>query len=176
MADQVEHPIVSVLVNGIAMELRKVLEMGLFRATLILLYSGIDQVSYLAMPVGNSGATRKDFANWVESRMGLQGLVTGEELYAARCAMLHKYGTEAQLHVNGKVTRQIGIVVNGQKNVYAHSSVPHLVCVEINYLVDAFIRGVLSFVKDLEYADRAYQNQVNARLHDMMGVTPADYA
>ncbi|ARV20818.1 hypothetical protein AEP_03901 [Curvibacter sp. AEP1-3] len=172
MSPQREHPIISVLTKGICLELHEVRNQGLIRAALILLYSGMDQVSYLAMKPGTKDSSRKVFADWVEKYVVLQGatVVTGMELYAARCAMLHKYGTEAKLHVDGEVTRQIAICAGGPKTVYFDPVNPALICIEVNYLIDAFLDGVMQFTRDLEGSDQAYRNLVNERLHQMMDV------
>jgi hypothetical protein len=58
---------------------------------LALIYCGIDIMGNLSRPPFNPDSTRNDFANWSElhtdcnARLGVSGL----DLYAARCGILH---------------------------------------------------------------------------------------
>ncbi len=70
---------------------------------LILLYSAIDGMAWLSLPEQDETVRRGDFESWVEKYfmpvMRIQGYtdVTAEDLYAARCALVHTQTAEALL-------------------------------------------------------------------------------
>jgi hypothetical protein len=75
--------------------------------------------------------------------------VSGLELYAARCAIVHTYSTEADLHKEGKGKRQIGYGDEFLPEVAASPEVAHLVMVSIRGLVDALSEGIVATLKDV---------------------------
>ena len=62
-------------------------------SVLILLYSTIDLMVWLSRDPHDAAATKEDFVRWVEEFMlpGSGINCTGEDLCAARCALIHSY-------------------------------------------------------------------------------------
>ena len=62
-------------------------------SALILLYSTIDIMVWLSRDPHDAAATREDFIRWVDEFMlpGSGVNCTGEDLFAARCALIHSY-------------------------------------------------------------------------------------
>lgn len=172
MDPQAPHPVISVLTNGIVRETHENRKAGFYRAALILAYCGIDQVSYLALPAGAIHASKQDFCRWVDRYMPFPEGGTSMELYAARCGLAHKYGSDTKLHQDGTVKRQLGYCFGGAKRVFSAPTDPNLVLVDIDLLVDRFIKGVTDFCKDLTKAEPEYLEAVNDRLHSMLDITP----
>lgn len=56
----------NVLLNGIIKDVNDAWERKSYRATLILVYSGIDAMAHLTMPAGKDKVTRADFIAWAE--------------------------------------------------------------------------------------------------------------
>lgn len=86
----------NVLLNGIIKDVDAAWERKSYRATLILVYSGIDAMAHLTMPAGKDKVTRADFVAWVENYLRFRDAdkqptltLPGLELYAARCALVH---------------------------------------------------------------------------------------
>jgi hypothetical protein len=69
---------------------------------LILFYSVIDIMSWLSRDQHDSDATRNDFIRWVSEFMlpGSGLACTAEELYSARCNIVHSYAPEWGTGVN----------------------------------------------------------------------------
>ena len=69
---------------------------------LILFYSAIDIMAWLSRDQLESDATRNDFIRWVNEFMlpGTGLLCTAEELYSARCNIVHTYAPEWGTGVN----------------------------------------------------------------------------
>jgi hypothetical protein len=71
---------------------------------LILIYSTIDNLAWLAPDVTHDDVTRSDFISWVGKFLlpGSGLSCTGTDLYAARCATLHSYSAESKLSREGR--------------------------------------------------------------------------
>ena len=63
---------------------------------LILLYSLIDIMAWLSRDQHDADSTKSDFIRWVEEFLlpGSSLACTAEELYSARCAIIHSYAPE----------------------------------------------------------------------------------
>ena len=63
---------------------------------LILLYSVIDIMVWLSRDQHNADSTKNDFIRWVEEFMlpGSSLVCTAEDLYSARCSIIHTYAPE----------------------------------------------------------------------------------
>ena len=96
MATTADESLYNVLLNGIIKDVNDAWERRSHRATLILVYCGIDAMAHLTMPTGKDKVTRADFVAWAEKYLrfrsaDMQPTLTlpGLELYAARCALVH---------------------------------------------------------------------------------------
>ena len=87
---------------GIIEEMKKCEEAEAIFAALAMAYVCIDTMAYLSMPESQSEQRRQDFIDWVNTY--LRGhphqpyQYNGIDVYAARCALLHTFGTEAKIH------------------------------------------------------------------------------
>jgi hypothetical protein len=63
---------------------------------LILLYSLIDIMAWLSRDQHDADSTKSDFIHWVEEFLlpGSSLACTGEDLYSARCSIIHSYAPE----------------------------------------------------------------------------------
>lgn len=117
---------------------------------LILIYTGIDFVASLARPATQSDVTKNDFIRWAErfmdcrQRLGVSGL----DLYAARCGVVHTYTADSKLHRAGQAKR-IFYSWGNQEPHEANSLVRRLgyseVFIKIESLFDTFNHGLEKF-------------------------------
>jgi hypothetical protein len=125
-------------------ELKRTHAAGCLSAALTFAYVCIDTMSYLSMPSEKSQQDRSDFMAWVD--MYLKGdpsqpyAYRGLDVYAARCAVLHAFSAEAELH-----RKDPGVRVFGYHDGGHHVSRPHLVLI-----------GIASFVNDIVGAIEAF--------------------
>jgi hypothetical protein len=140
------EPIENVVHQGIKRGVSVALENTCFRAALILTMCGIDALAFTSAPDGQADVTRADFVAWAERYIKLDGPLSGLELYAARCGLLHNYGIESQLTRNG--VRRVGYFSGlGRPFVRADPVISDtLVMVSVEGFVDAFFRGVDRFL------------------------------
>ncbi|MGO4500060.1 hypothetical protein AB4114_29720 [Paenibacillus sp. 2RAB27] len=83
-----------------------ILENKLIQPTLILIYSGIDIVASLTVPIKRD-VQRKDFEEWVNKYMvpHFDKPLTAKDIYAARCAVLHTMKAESKLSKEGQASQ-----------------------------------------------------------------------
>lgn len=74
---------------------------------LVLIYCGIDFMANLSRPMDQPEQSRNDFIKWAEGYMTCESRlsVSGLDLYAARCGILHTYTMDSRLSAEGKAKR-----------------------------------------------------------------------
>lgn len=68
-------------------------------SSIALIYAAIDSISALTRPIGQADTTSAQFRDWVNTYLLPQASLTctAEELYGARCGILHTYSPESRL-------------------------------------------------------------------------------
>ncbi len=141
--------LINVLQDGICADIQFALTHGRNRAALILIYSGIDAMSSLERPDSPS-KVKEYFVSWVETYMMFNnGKVTGVELFAARCGIVHTYGPISDLSKRRKA-RLIGYTVGGGPDIMDSPFVEDLVLLSVEGLASAFFRGIVSYLEVLK--------------------------
>jgi hypothetical protein len=144
-------------------------------AALTLIYSGIDTMACLGMPENQLDVTRKDFVDWCDRYIELDGntTVTGLEWYAARCGVLHSYGVKSKLSREGKV-RLISYTDNLTPAVVFNPQLPTpLVMVSLNAFAAAFSSGIDKSLIHI-FSDNTRRNTAEQRLRWMFSIQPYD--
>ncbi len=167
-------PIVNVIHRGIKQDIRLLLDNHAWRGAILLTYAGMDTLAYLAMPSGRVKVERSDFIAWADQYVHFDGSVqlSGEELYAARCATLHSYGTESYLN-RTKSVRQVGYMDKSDPPVRENARAPDLVLVSVPALAAAFFTGVDRFLIDA-FSDSARAALVEGRFEKLIHALPAE--
>ena len=179
MPELPQHLVVAVSENGIKRPIELLLERRHYPAALVLTYSGVDTMAFLNMRAASSDVMRSDFIQWAEKyiRLSPEGAITGRDLYAARCSVLHG-GAHSRLSRGGdcKLLRHIA----------AESDIPHnpaappgkepdaqnsVTTVFIEDLVAAFFRGIDRFLRDVS-DDNEKASLVETRLHYLVQTSP----
>jgi hypothetical protein len=166
-------PYINVVHRGIKHGIDLVVEDECWRAAIILLYAGIDAMAFTTLPPERQYVKPQDFIAWVERYIRFPGpfQVSGADLYGARCAALHTYGSESRMSRDGEC-RIILHVKGGSFPVVADpTGQANAVAVELHALRDAFYRGIDRYVAEAQ-RDPAQWARVEARLRDMMHEIP----
>ncbi|SRR6266568_2812504 len=144
-------PIVNAINEGIRGDIQFNLDGGRYRAVLMLTYSAMDAMAFLNMPANQSEVVRKDFIGWASSYIRFPGVdqLTGEDLYGARCGLLHAYGADSKLSRAGQCRRLIYIHGPTNKPVIPYAGTMALVMVSIPALVRALFEGIDTFLPQL---------------------------
>jgi hypothetical protein len=165
----------NVVQEGIKEDIEVALANKRFRAGVMLIHAGIDAMAFLDMPAKQPDVTRADFILWAERYIRFPGPVqlTGEDLYGARCALLHAYGTDSRLSRTGKC-RQVGYFDQSMPPVrYDPRISTELVMVSIAALKRAFFDGINQFLIT-SYVNEAKRGLVENRLQKMICSFPAE--
>lgn len=148
---------------------------GALVAALSMVFVGIDTMAWLSMPITQVDVKRDDFCRWVnaylkaDSQQAYQ--YVGIDLYAARCAILHHYGTTAALHAGSNPPKEFGYMDNG----------PHLtdgsnmVLISIAVLVHDFGGAIRKFF-EVAQKDAALKARIDSRMRKLvntMTIRPA---
>jgi hypothetical protein len=93
--------------NGLLAGMKACLAGKYIGSVLVLAYSLIDVLAWLAAPTNQEDVTRQDFVNFAEKYVIPRGQFecTGNDLYAARCSILHTFTAESQMSRKGNAIR-----------------------------------------------------------------------
>jgi hypothetical protein len=134
------------------------LDQGHTVSALILVYAGIDAMAWLnrRRDAGEKDVTREDFIRWankyVRPKFQRSRRVTGQDLYGARCALLHSGTPHSRLLHQGKVRPLFYLSSRGEP--LESFATPRFakrrwIHVPAEHLVNAFEHGVGSFRADI---------------------------
>jgi hypothetical protein len=167
--------VVNVILYGILKPTHLLLDNGFERAALVLLYSGMDAMTFMNLPAGQTGSTRKDYIAWAEQyiRFPCHEQLTGVELYAARCGVLHTFTPDSDLSRKGKARRIVYVNQHTPEVRYDAAVASDVVVVSVHGLYTAFVNGVQQFLKDLR-TDSARETLALERLDKMFHDMPQD--
>lgn len=138
MSDLSSDSVINVVHNSIKRGIRVALENECYSATVILVYSGIDNMAYLHMPEDRTRAGRKYFIDWCERYMKFpcKEQLTGLDLYGARCATCFTASPQIRTSVaRGSVVRsgtctnppqRLHTILMSQRNLFSSVSNPLL--------------------------------------------------
>ena len=128
------------------------------------------------MPPSQEEVHANDFVQWAErylcpSLKNQATQITGEELYSARCAVVHTYTVESRKTKSGS-TRAIGYAVGGGQSIVWDAKVaPKLVLLRLEALRDAFFTAIDRFLTK-GYADKQKQPILESRLRNLLNTIP----
>ena len=122
---------------GLVSELKRCDECGITTASVAMAFICIDTLASLGRPIDKKRVTRSDFKEWVD--IHLKGhpdqpyKYRGKDVYAARCAFLHKYGSEAELHNEDPDTIKFAYHDGGQHKFNPGSNRGHQIGVKSHF-------------------------------------------
>jgi len=169
-------PLINAIYQGIKRGIQVTYDNESYGACLILIYCGIDAMSYLDMPTNRAEVHADDFIQWVERYLSPNlknkaTQVTGEELYSARCAVVHTYSVESRKTKSGSA-RAIGYTIGGGQSIVWDATVaPDLVLLRLETLRDAFFTAIDRFLIE-GYADKQKQPILETRLRNLLNTIP----
>jgi hypothetical protein len=177
------HPSVTRAVYQILRSAKSCFEDGTAVPGLILLYSGIDIVAGLATdsPDGRN-EMRKNFVKWTNRYIIPQKTLpcTAEELYGARCGLVHGYTPISDMSRKGRA-RQI-YYAHGKSDVAKLTELISLgemtdrVAIHTDQLLGAVREGMVRFLEAAKYDERLTKriNDRGPKIFESMGDDEAD--
>ncbi len=155
-------------------ELKRCDECGITTAALAMAYICIDTIANLARPINKSKVTRADFKEFVDTYIKAHPdqpyQYRGKDVYAARCAFLHTYGSETELHTEDPDTIKFAYH-NGGKHQYSPSLQPSLVLIGAKSFINDVVIAVELFLKHCQ-SDVSLRQRVEPRLASVLQIMP----
>lgn len=174
MTQQAFESVTGDLVSAIDSLLRSELRLP----ALLILYAGIDIMASLNRPESRSEVNPSDFLEWADRYLlhGTHLACSSEDLYGARCGLMHTYTAESRSSRSGKANQiwyawGTGRVDDLQELIDAADDVPSAVAVHVDDLFHAFRRGVKLFKRSL-YDDPKKANLVYERANKFFANMP----
>ena len=120
----------------------KLVELKHTESALILLYSWIDRMAWLSVPKAESSGA--DFKSWVENYLFTEVSLpcTSDDLWSARCALLHTGSSESRDTSKGKAKT---VLYYGGDNADVISNQDDVVFIKIKDLHVGLIRAIGRF-------------------------------
>ena len=147
---------------------------GFDLAATIMTHIGIDMMSRLTLPEGETRQSRRHFKAWVDEFMKAHPdqpyQYDGDDVYAARCAILHNYTSEADIHEREQNTKKFGYH-DGGKHMLNKDVDARLVLIGMKSFNDDFIRAIGAFVEKIRTDDNL-RHRVESRLNSVFQYMP----
>lgn len=161
---------VTTLIN----EIKTCEDAGAVASAIAMAYICIDVMALLSLPDNRNMQTRQDFIDWIDSY--LKGhpdqpyQYRGIDVYGARCAMVHAFGSEADFHTKNPDAIKFGYH-DGGKHAYHPEVDKSLVIIGTASFLDDVVRAVQSFLEACQ-ADPALRTRAEARLPHVLATMP----
>ena len=159
-------------ITGLVKELKRCAAAGATAAAVIMAYICIDAMAYLSMPADKSEQTRQDFIAWVDGYLKAHPdqpyQYQGLDVYAARCAVLHAFGSEAALHRTDPKIRRFGYNDGGK---HLLDPTKNLVLIATASFLNDLVTAVEAFLQACE-EDPVLRARVEARLPKLLQSFP----
>lgn len=173
MEDLTRDPVINAIHNGIRRGIEITVANNCHGSAVVLIYSGMDSMAYLAMPKDQTDVSGKDFIDWADHyiKFSCKDQLTGADLYGARCAMVHTYSVHSRMSREGKA-RLIGYMDQSVPEVRYNPDVnKQLVLVSVPALAEAFFQGTDRFLVDA-FSDKTRAPIVEARMKNLVQCLP----
>jgi hypothetical protein len=150
---------------------------------LVLLYAGIDAMAWLSIPEAREDVRSADFMTWCDRYLlpGTDLRCSSEDLYAARCGLLHTFSGEARKIRTGQAkllcytygTEPASALQEKLDFVAKGTGKADAIAVHIDSLVRAFLKGVERFDVALAENSEALRVAEN-RIRQQYGELPEE--
>lgn len=159
---------------GLVAELKRCDECDITTASVAMAFICIDTLASLGRPENKERLTRADFKEWVDKYLKAHQdqpyQYRGKDVYAARCALLHKYGSEAELHEEDPDTIKYGYH-DGGKHEYDPTVKKNLVLIGTKSFVNDVVHAVESFINTCKN-EPSLRQRVEERLPSVLQTMP----
>lgn len=161
-------------VSGLVSEIKRCEATGATTAAVAMAFVCIDTLAFLSLPEGTEKQGRTDFIAWVDTY--LKGHESqpyqyrGLDVYGARCALLHAFGSEADYHQKYPDAKRFGYH-DGGKHAYDPAVDDHLVIIGTASFLNDVIHAVGAFCEACK-ADGELRARVESRLPRVLATFP----
>lgn len=162
-------------VSGLIAEIKRCEGAGATTAAVAMAFVCIDTMAFLALPQERDIQGRTDFIAWVDAYVkGHEDQpyqYRGLDVYGARCALLHAFGSEADYHRQYPDAKKFGYH-DGGKHAYDPAQDKHLVIIGTASFLNDVVHAVGAFCEVCK-ADQDLRTRVESRLPKVLATFPA---
>ena len=161
-------------VSGLIAEIKCCEKAGATTAAVAMAYICIDTMAFLSLPVGREVQGKGDFTAWVDAYLtGHESQpykYCGIDVYGARCALLHAFGSDADFHEKNPGARKFGYH-DGGMHAYDPAHDEHLVIIGTASLINDVLHAVTAFMEVCK-TDVDLRRRVGDRLPKVLASFP----
>ena len=134
----------------------------------------MNTMTYLSLPIGREMQIKADFIAWVDAH--LKGhedqpyQYRGLDVYGARCALLHAFGSESDFHEKNEDVKKFGYH-DGGKHAYDPTVDERLVIIGTASFLNDVIHAVSTFLEGCK-TDADLRGRVEGRLPKVLATFP----
>lgn len=161
-------------ISGLLAEIKRCEAAGATTAAVAMAFVCIDTMSFLALPEGRDKQGRTDFITWVDTY--LRGhedqpyQYRGIDVYGARCALLHAFGSEVDFHQQYPDAKKFGYH-DGGKHAYGPAQDEHLVIIGTASFLNDVVHALGEFLEACK-ANAELRTRVESRLPKVLATFP----
>lgn len=161
-------------IKALIEQIKRCEKAGATTAAVAMAYVCIDTMAFLSLPADRETQGKADFIAWVDSY--LRGhedqpyKYRGLDVYGARCALLHAFGSEANFHQQNPDAKKFGYH-DGGKHGYEASINEHLVIIGTASFLNDVMLAVGSFIQACA-VDADLRKRVEGRLPKILANFP----
>lgn len=163
-------------VKALVAEIKKCEQAGAITAAVAMAYVCIDTMAFLPLPATREVQGKADFIAWVDTYLtGHEDKpykYRGIDVYGARCALLHAFGSDADFHEKNLDAKKYGYH-DGGMHAYDSTIDDRLVIVGTASLINDVLHAVTGFMEACK-ADADLKQRVEGRLHKVLATFPLD--
>ena len=161
-------------VTGLLAQIKRCEAAGAETAAVALAFVLIDTMAFLALPASQDKQGRAEFIAWVDTYLKCDAAqpyqYRGIDVYGARCAMLHAFGSEADYHDKFKDAKRFGYH-DGGKHAYDPNVDERLVIIGTASFINDVVHALGAFVEACK-ADLDLRARAESRLPKVLSTFP----
>jgi hypothetical protein len=159
---------------GLVAEMHRCNKMGAVMPAVAMAFICIDTMAFLSLPANRETQGRPDFIAWVDKYLKAHERqpyqYRGIDVYGARCAVLHAFGSQSDYHERYPDAKQFGYN-NGGQHLYDAQSNPSVVVIGTKSFTNDVAHAVSDFFRDCQ-DDVDLRERVSARLARVLYTFP----
>ena len=163
-------------IKGLVDEIKICETAGATTSAVAMAFVCMDTMAYLSLPAGREKQGKDDFIVWVDTY--LKGhedqpyQYRGLDIYGARCAMLHAFGSDSDFHEHNRDARKFGFH-DGGKHAYDPAVNERLVIIGTASFLNDVVNAVCVFLEVCK-EDADLRARVEGRLPNVLAAFPGN--
>jgi hypothetical protein len=153
-------------VRGLIQEIKKCQIAGATTSAITMAFICMDTMAFLALPAGRKSQQKNDFITWVDAYLkgspGQPYQYSGLDVYGARCAVLHTFGSEVDFHQQNPDAKKF-CYSDGGRHAFNPQMNERLVIIGTASFLDDVVRAVGVFLETCK-TDTDLRKRVEGRL------------